>query len=164
MANSSPGQRPDPPSESNGFLEAHAALLCESFQCLTGRALVGGGLDGKARAEAVFNAPFAVVSHDTAEDPIFNYANRTAMALFEMSWQEFTETPSRCSAEPVDREERARLLSEVTRNGYIDNYSGVRISKTRRHFVIDQATVWNLIDDAGIYRGQAATFGCWRYL
>ena len=163
MANSSRGKRPDPPSESNGFLEAHAALLSDSFERLTGEELIGG-LKGRARAEALFGAPFAVVSHDTADDPVFNYANRTAMALFEMSWREFTKLPSRHSAEPVDREERARLLAEVTRNGYIKNYSGVRVSKTQRRFVIDQATVWNLIDGEGIYRGQAAAFGSWRYL
>ena len=37
-------------------------------------------------------------------------------------------TPSRLTAEPVAREERARLLDEVTRNGFIANYAGVRIS------------------------------------
>ena len=43
------------------------------------------------------------------------------------------------------REERARLLETVARRGFIDDYSGVRISKTGRRFRIIRATVWNLL-------------------
>jgi len=46
----------------------------------------------------------------------------------------------------------------------IDDYAGVRISKHGRRFMIEQATVWNLIDGHGKYCGQAAMFGVWRML
>ena len=59
--------------------------------------------------------------------------------------------------------ERARLLQQVTEHGFINDYSGVRISKTGKRFVIEQATVWNLIGTAGTICGQAATFSRWRY-
>ena len=81
-----------------------------------------------------------------------------------MTWEELTRTPSRLTAEAPNREERARLLEAVTRNGFIDNYSGVRISKTGRRFRIDRATVWNLLTPAGQPCGQAAMFDQWVFL
>lgn len=161
---SSDPARPPAPSAENGFLADHVTLMCESYRRLTGRSLVDARLSPLARAKAVFRAPFAVVSHDTAADPVFNYANQTALRLFEMSWEAFTRLPSRCSAEPVDRDERARLLAEVTKNGYIGDYAGIRISKSKRRFMIERATVWNLTDASGAYRGQAAAFGEWRFV
>ena len=93
-----------------------------------------------------------------------NYGNRAALALWEMSWDEFTRTPSRLTAEAPNREERARLLAAVTARGFIDDYSGVRISKTGRRFKISQATVWNLVAADGTPCGQAAMFAQWEFL
>ena len=115
-------------------------------------------------ARAVFFAPFAVVSHDSAADPVFNYANKTALDLFGMTWEEFTSLPSRRSAEIPERAERARLLAEVRSKGFIGNYTGVRISKSGRRFRIANATVWNLADEDGTPRGQAAMFAKWEPL
>lgn len=81
-----------------------------------------------------------------------------------MSWDELTRTPSRLTAEAPNREERARLLAAVTQNGFIDDYSGVRISKTGRRFKISRATVWNLLDANQNYFGQAAMFSEWKFL
>lgn len=104
----------------------------------------------------LLEAPFAVVSHDTQADPVFNYANEQALQLFGMKWEEITQLPSRCSAEDMDRAERAVLLERVSRQGYVDDYSGVRIAKDGRRFTIHNATVWNLLDEDGNYCGQAA--------
>ena len=93
-----------------------------------------------------------------------NYGNAAALALWEMSWAELTRTPSRLTAEAPNRGERARLLAAVTARGFIDDYSGIRISKTGRRFRIAQATVWNLLDEHGIYCGQAAMFSHWEFL
>ena len=112
----------------------------------------------------VFNAPFVLVSHGTEADPILNYGNAAALKLWEMSWEEFTYTPSRLTAEAPNREERARLLAAVTDHGYIDNYSGVRISKGGRRFRIAQAVVWNLVSGNNEYAGQAAMFSKWKWL
>lgn len=153
-----------PPSPANEFLAPHADLLRRSLRRLTGRSLVETGLDSSDGARALFEAPFAVVSHDTSADPVFNYANRCALALFEATWEQFTALPSRLSAEAPERSERERLLAEVTANGYIDDYAGIRISLAGRRFRIQQALVWNLVDDRGTYRGQAATFSRWEFL
>ena len=61
------------------------------------------------QAERLFTCPFVVVSHGLQEDPILNYGNRAALTLWEMDWEQFTQTPSRQTAEPVNREERARI-------------------------------------------------------
>ena len=72
--------------------------------------------------------------------------------------------PSRLTAEAPDREERARLLARVGTQGYIDDYAGVRVSRTGRRFRIARATVWNLLDDGGNHCGQAASFAHWQRL
>ena len=152
------------PCAGNGYVERHARLLLASFRRWTGRDLVAPDLPPRAQARALFNAPFAVLSHDTATDPMLNYANRTALLLFELDWSELTVMPSRLTAEAPERTERARLLADVSRRGYIDDYRGVRVSKTGRRFSIQRATVWNLLDESGGVCGQAATFSHWRFL
>jgi len=110
---------------------------------------------------AFFIAPFAVVPHGVASDPVFSYGNCTALPLFELSWQQFVKLPSRRSAEPLERE---RLLAAVSAQGFIDDYSGVRISATGKCFRIERATVWNLVDEDGTHCGQAACFAAWTVL
>ena len=115
-------------------------------------------------ARYVFEAPFVLVSHGTENDPVLNYGNQAALALWEMSWEELTRTPSRLTAEEPNREERTKLLEAVTQRGFIDDYSGIRISKTGRRFQISRATVWNLISEKGEPCGQAAMFDEWKFL
>jgi hypothetical protein len=112
----------------------------------------------------LFRAPFVLVSHGTEADPVLNYGNAAALALWEMSWEELTRTPSRLTAEAPNREERARLLEAVTLRGFIDDYSGVRISKAGRRFRISRATVWNLLTADGKPCGQAAMFDRWEFI
>ena len=76
----------------------------------------------------------------------------------------FTRLPSRYSAEPLAREERARLLERVSRDGFIDDYAGVRISASGKRFRIERAVVWDLVDPAGGHHDQAATFSHWQPL
>lgn len=152
------------PSEENDYQAAHAALLRHSYHKLLGQDLLANTFGSAEFARALFEAPFAVVSHGIEEDPVFNYANLKALELFGMKWSEFVLTPSRYSAEPVNREERKRLLDQVNRRGFIDNYRGVRISKQGRRFLIKNAVVWNLLDEQNHYRGQAACFGEWEFL
>ena len=152
------------PSEGNSFLVEHVIILRNSLRHWTNRNLINFALDDVEAARYVFHAPFAIVSHDTALDPIFNYSNQTALKLFEMSWADFTSLKSRKSAESVNQEERAKLLLEVKANGFIDNYRGIRISQSGKRFLIERATVWNLLDQNGDYYGQAAMFSNWQYL
>lgn len=108
-------------------------------------------------------APCSPALHElcTEPDPLFNDANLTAQRLFEMTWAQITAMPSRLSAEPLSREERARLLAAVAERGFIEDYRGVRVSSTGRRFMIEQATVWNLTDAKDCPAGQAATFAAW---
>jgi hypothetical protein len=150
------------PCPANCYQVDHTERLRKSFRALTGRHLIDPALSPEAAAEALFHAPFVILSHNTAPDPILTYGNQTALELFALSWAELIQMPSRLTAEAPDRAERARLLAEVTAHGFIDNYSGVRIAHTGQRFLIEQATVWNLIDEEGQRCGQAATFREWR--
>jgi MEKHLA domain len=138
--------------------------ITRSLKHFTGRDLLPGEYPVIVLAEKVFHAPFVLVSHGTESDPVLNYGNATALTLWEMSWEELTRTPSRLTAEAPNREERARLLAAVTQHGFIDNYSGVRISKNGRRFRIARATVWNLLALNGKPCGQAAMFSQWEWL
>jgi len=153
------------PSEENDFLAPHVAILRTSLRHFAKRELVDPRMSDKDAARYLYQAPFAVVSHDTAKDPIFNYANQTALSLFGMDWEQFTALPSRMSAEPVEQSERERLLETVTEQGFIEDYSGVRIGRHGRRFRIQSAVVWNLIGGNGrFYQGQAAMFKDWKTL
>jgi hypothetical protein len=152
------------PSEANHFLQAHAVRMLASWHRWTGTHLIDPNLPAVERARQLFLAPFALLSHNSAQDPLLNYANQTALRLFEMTWDELVRTPSRLTAEPLEREARATLLAAVSRQGHIDNYRGVRITRTGRRFLIERAAVWNLLDESGVYCGQAATFSEWKYV
>ena len=143
---------------------SHIELLLKSYYRWTGKNIADFKGLPEENAELVINAPFALVSHDTADDPVFNFGNKTALELFELDWDSFTRLHSRKSAEPVNREERAEILRRVTENGFIDDYCGIRISSTGKRFMITNATVWNVVDDDGLYKGQAAFFDKWEYL
>ncbi len=147
-------------------LQSHLKLLYTSYERVTGRTLLDTHqhCTSDELFQALDDAPFVLVSHGTEEPPIFNYGNKTALRLFGMSWDEFTSLPSRRSAEQPNREARERLLQAVKSHGFIDNYSGVRIAKNGRRFVIENVTVWNVLDEQGKYHGQAATYGEWKFL
>jgi hypothetical protein len=134
------------------------SLIAESFARLTGRPL----LEAPAVSpQALWRAPFALLAHGTQADPLFFYGNRLALELFEVEAEALVRMPSRRSAESPEQAERARLLATVARDGFIDVYAGVRVSARGRRFRIEHATVWNLIDAAGVAHGQAAAFARW---
>ena len=143
---------------------AHSECLIRSLAHWTGRDLTPGVSDPRERARVLFEAPFVLVSHGTEADPILNYGNRAALTLWETTWEELTRMPSRLTAEAPNREERARLLERVTRDGFIADYSGVRISRGGRRFRIAEATVWNLLNADHQPCGQAALFHTWTFL
>lgn len=140
-----------------GLVEA----MRSSLYRLTGRDLAHGLDQPQGLESAVWSAPYVLVAHDRSADPVFVYGNSTALDLFELDWDGFTSLPSRLSAEPDEQHERERLLQGVAERGYISDYRGVRISSTGRRFVIEDAVVWDVIDDHGVLRGQAALFDRW---
>ncbi|MEP0918391.1 MEKHLA domain-containing protein [Leptolyngbya sp. DQ-M1] len=134
-----------------------AQRLIDSFHHWTGKTLI-------QTPEALFEAPFVVVSHGTDPDPIFNYGNRQALTLWEMDWEAFTQLPSRKSAEPVSQEERSRLLAQAKAQGYISDYRGVRISSAGKRFWIEDVILWTVLDEFNQPSGQAATFSTWKFI
>jgi hypothetical protein len=134
-------------------------LIVESFNRLTGKPLIPNIPSAAIELRALlWDAPRAIVAHGTEADPIFFYGNRLALELFEMSADEFARLPSRLSAEPLAQEARVKLLEKVSQQGYVEGYSGIRIAKSGRRFMITDTTVWNLLDEAGGNHGQAAVF------
>jgi PAS domain S-box-containing protein len=132
-------------------------LLTNSYRHLTGLSLIPENLEDSQAVDWLYKtAPFGILAHNTELDPVFVYGNRAAQSLFGYSWDELTTLPSRLSAEAPEREERQRFLEQVQRNGFVSGYSGIRITKDGRRFRIEDATVWQLIDDTGVHRGQAA--------
>lgn len=103
----------------------------------------------------LYMLPAVVLCHDTAVDPLFVYANAAAQKLWERSWEQFIGWPSRLTAPPQARAQRAAALAG---DGVVRGYSGVRVAASGRLFRIHDATVWTVSDDAGQVVGQAATF------
>lgn len=148
-------REPVPPQYRAPDLSERIALIAHSFAQLLRRPLVEPSNDIVGQ---LWEAPAAVVAHGAEADPIFFFGNRAALTAFECDAASFVGMPSRLSAEAPLRDERQRLLDRVARDGFIDDYAGVRISATGRRFRIETAIVWNLVDADGVRRGQAATF------
>ena len=71
------------------------------------------------------------------------------------TWDAFTNTPSRLTAEPVDKKRRKQMLQQAAQQGYIDNYSGVRISSKGNKFRASSDSLevsrcyWSLLRTSG---------------
>lgn len=143
---------------------SHTQILLDSYHHWLKQDLIARDGSPLEQAQRLYEAPFVIVSHGTEADPILNYGNATALKLWEMNIEALTATPSRLTAEPMHRDERAELLKRTSRDGYVDDYRGIRISSQGKRFRIDQAIVWNLIDSQGAPAGQAATFSEWEFL
>lgn len=129
---------PNPPCAENGYLAEQAALIYASFKNLLGYPLLPDTAD---LAERLFHAPFVLLSHNTAADPLFNYANAQGLRLFELSWQELIALPSRASAEVSHQTAREHAMKQVTEHGFVTDYRGVRMSKTGKRFEIRNAII-----------------------
>ncbi|ALX15866.1 MEKHLA domain-containing protein [Burkholderia cepacia JBK9] len=131
-------------------------LLADSYTRLLGLPLVPEAMPAdEATAWLYERAPFAVLAHNTDSDPLFIYGNRAAQRRFGYSWDEITRLPSRLSAEAPNREERQQFLARVQRLGYETGYKGVRVTKSGQRFIIEEATLWQLLDADGKLHGQA---------
>jgi len=54
--------------------------------------------------------------------------------------------------------------SQVAEKGYVDQYSGIRISSSGKRFRIIETIIWEVRDDEERRVGQAATFPKWEWL
>jgi|SRR5690242_10979016 len=138
--------------------------LLDSYRHWTGRDLIDRHGDPECHARVLFESPMVVISHGTEADPILNYGNQTALDVWEMAWEQLVKTPSRLTAEPVNRAEREWMLEQAGQRGFIDTYRGIRISGTGRRFLVENALIWNVLDADCQRIGQAATFSHWTWL
>jgi hypothetical protein len=139
-------------------------IILDSYQKIVKNELIVRENNPIDETKVLYHAPFVVVSHDTQTDPILNYGNEIALNLWEMSWDIFIKTPSRLTAEPMNRQDREEMLKLVNARGFIDNYRGVRISSKGKRFYIDRAIVWNLVTPENELCGQAAAFSEWSFI
>ena len=109
-------------------------------------------------AKSLFFAPFICVSHTNARDPILCYGNEKALELWGLDWETFTKTPSRKTVSEAERADREVLLSNAHKEGYIDNYHGIRINAKGKKFQISNVILWNVLDEHSNIIGQAAMF------
>ncbi len=150
------------PDINTDFYLNHGKLLCSSFKRFIKRDLLEKCQPSSPEIVQLFEAPFILLSHGVEKDPLFNFGNRMSLELFELDWQQCLQMPSRLSAELVERSEREKYLEVVSANGFIENYSGIRISATGQRFLIESAIVWNVMDENNIKVGQAAMFKHWK--
>ncbi len=164
-----------PPRLPHAFIESHTESLLNSYKKWTGNDLIPVESNPQTAAQklfqasegcllALFWADFVVVSSNNAEEPLLTYGNQKCLDLWELAWKKLVSTPGRETAEVMHRDERQKFLDTVRRNGFIDHYSGIRISSSGKRFRIEKAIVWNLVDSAGQFLGQAAAFRDWKYL
>ena len=139
-------------------------LLLDSYRRWTGKELIERQSQRESEARALYESPLVVVSHGTEADPVLNYGNQAALGLWELTWDKLIKTPSRLTAEPVNRQERERMLDQARIRGFIDTYRGVRISSTGRRFLVENALIWNVVESGHQPLGQAATFSRWTWL
>ena len=142
----------------------HSKRILTTYESITGISLFDTNHSDEYRSYLLYHAPYVVVSHGTQQDPIFNYANLMAQQLWQFDWNQFTALPSRLSAEVERNKDRQRLLEEASQKGYIDNYSGIRISSKGVRFKIEKVLLWNLKDEINEKIGQAALFRNWTNL
>jgi MEKHLA domain len=142
----------------------HSQRLLNSYQHWTGNPLLPPHPDPIAQAQILFKVPFVIVSHGLEPDPIFNYGNAQALALWQLNWATFTQMPSRCSAPPIAQAERDQLLAEARAKGYISNYRGIRIASSGQRFAIANVILWDVLNETNHLCGQAATFDQWQFI
>ena len=147
------------PDRSNNYCSEHVFILLNNLKRWTGFDLAGEfGIAEGELGKGVFFAPFCLLSSDLSADPVLNYGNKMALDLWEMSWEELTSTRSRDTAKPDEQSDRDGLMRRVNEKNFVTGYSGARISKTGKEFLIKDVTIWNLFDDSGAPYGRAAWF------
>ena len=145
------------PSAVNDWQGAHVARVAAAFARVTGGDLIAeAGLDPAALGKSAWEGNFALLTHDT--NAILTYGNRFALDLWEMDWETLVRTPSRETAPEEDRATRAEIMAAVERDGFTRAYTGRRVSRGGKFFLIENATVFTLRDEKGAGFGTGAFF------
>ncbi len=123
------------------------------------------GTDSKrTAAQELFISPIVVLAHDNNSDPLLTYANSRALRLWGHNWASMVGMPSRLTAEESERGERASALKQAHQVDGFRDYSGIRINRNGRRFMINKARIWSIWDANNEKRGQAAAFSSWWWI
>lgn len=139
-----------------------AVEILDSYRRLLGHDLIKRSGDPAEDARRLFDLPLAVLAHDTAPQPLLDWANLTAARAFDSTPESLLGRPSADTAPADAVADRRALFDVLARQGFVTGYSGVRVSLTGRRFVIDDVTVFALTDAAGRPAGHAAVIGSTR--
>lgn len=151
------------PPYSDTEVVMHNLLMVESYRRKLGKPIdIDGDLSQISRL--LFEAPFAVLAHDAADEPRFNYANQAALDLFEGTWDEVIGMESRKSADPEAeaQEDRQKLLKDTEEKGCSTGFSVWRRSLKGNRFQMHDAELWNVEAPTGKRVGQAVLVSHWQ--
>ena len=134
-------------------------ICSDSLENLTGTSLVDR-MDGVERLDEVTaNERYAVLSHGTQDDPIYNYANRATLLAFQYPEEGFYQLASRNSAPAgATRDDRDALVEEFKAKGYGVFPTAIRQTKTGELFEITDISLSNVYNEQGGRVGQMAVF------
>lgn len=142
-----------------------AAAIAESYRLRLGKEIVpiSGEASPGGIEQALMTSSSVILCHDGEPDPHFIFANNAAAAAWRMGVEQLVGMPSRLSAPPELRAERAQALAHAATDGVLIGYSGERVAADGSRFMIIDATVWT-VDLPGGEFGQAVVFNTWRVL
>jgi hypothetical protein len=161
----SPGPSLSHPSAANAYLGDFVVRVADSFRRVTGESLYAlAGIDPAVPGLTAWTGRFALLCHRGDEAATLNYGNDLVLNLWACDWDMLVTMPSAATAPPDDRAERDGLMQAVARDGFVSGYSGRRLSTRGRLFLIENVTVWRLLDKTGDSFGVAAFFKKYRYL
>lgn len=150
------------PSHANNWHQDFIVRVVDAFARVTGGDLIAeAGLDpamptSGSLGKSVWDGNFALLTHDT--NAILTYGNRFTLDLWEMDWETLVQTPSRLTAPEEDRAARAVIMAQVERDGFTRSYTGRRVSRSGKFFLIENAAVFTLTDEKGAGFGTGAFF------
>ena len=152
------------PVHENNYQAAFIRRVIDSFARATGKSLIHqSGIDPEAPGRSAWLGNFALLTHRGDPGATLNYGNAFALRLWEYDWNSFVSTPSAATAPEEASESRDAAMKKVALDNFVSGYSGARISRTGRRFLIQDVTIWRLMDDAGGSFGVGAFFRRYRY-
>ncbi|MBL6794386.1 MAG: MEKHLA domain-containing protein [Synechococcus sp. BS307-5m-G36] len=146
--------------------QALVAQLLHSHQWAFQRPLIASARQQPLRlsCQELFACGFPVLAHDGGPEPKLTYANAAALGLWDAPWDELVGLPSRLTAPTAEQAERSLALNKAKSDDAIEGYSGIRISRKGRRFMIQNARIWTLWDEQQHACGQAASFSNWWWM
>jgi hypothetical protein len=143
----------DRPAQANAWQDDYIKRVAGSFMRVTGAPL----LQSQTPGQGAWLGDFALLTHRGDDDGTLNYGNQFALNLWECGWEDFIGLPSAVTAPPEDRPSRAVAMQKVAQDNFVRGYSGRRISRKGRLFIIEDGIIWRLLDETG----EAFGIGAW---